>query len=121
MNKVNIWAAYAFACVLVLSLAGCKSANEVIGYGAMGVTTAAELITRECGNTVPGGDCLTTSKITTTEKNEMKIRLQQTQVYLSESARYARMGDNGSSQTALEHADAILAAIEAILIQRGIE
>jgi ABC-type uncharacterized transport system auxiliary subunit len=107
----------AFAAVL----AGCQSANNVIGYGAVGVKNAAVLIQRECGNVAPDGPCLATSKISTTEKNEFKVRLQQAQDALVDADRFNRQGMAAAGKDALARADAILSALEAILIQRGIE
>jgi len=107
---------------LVFTLAGCTntSTNKVLGYGAVGVTNTAELITRECGNTVPNGPCLSTSRITTAEKQEFKTRLQAAQNALNEAARFSRQGMDAAGSDALAKADAILAALELILTQRGI-
>ena len=114
---------YKFVSIFVIAalLSGCAGIRNVIGSGALTVKTAAEIVQRECGNTVPDGPCLATSRITTTEKNEFKIRLQSAQDLLVDAAQLDSIGRGDEAATKLETADAILAALEQILRQRSIE
>ena len=101
-------------------MGACSSVNNAIGGGALTVATAANLITAECGNTVPDGPCVPTSAISTTEKQGFKEDLQKAQVALQEAAALNRLGKAAQAQGKLAQADAILSAIERILIERGV-
>lgn len=116
----NIFLIVAFALVLALAT-GCGNIRTVISGGALTIENAAEIVARECGNTAPDGPCLPTSRITTVEKNDFKIRLQTAQDLLNDANDLNRVGDISQAEDKIAEADKILAALERILIQRSIE
>ena len=107
--------------VVCFFITACGTVNMGIGTGAVTVKQVATLVQRECGNTQPNGPCLSTSRISTAEKNEFKIRLQQAQDALTDANRLKAAGREAESGDKLQLADGILASLEQILISRGIE
>ena len=103
----------------IVLLAACSGLNTYVGGGALTVKSAAELITQECGNTTPNGPCLPTSRISTAEKQDLKVRLQAA-INLLEVANDTNLTAQ-ERRTRLEQSQAILDAIEQILIARGVE
>lgn len=110
----------AYAVLLIpLLLVGCVGANKIIAGGALTVKQAAVLVQSECRNTIPDGPCVATSRITTEEKNELKVRLQTALDLLAIASQTNT--DAQSRADALGKVDEILATIEAVLVARGIE
>ena len=120
MPRFRIADARLLATLLLCGLVwGCASGNNVIAGSALTVENVAETVQRACGNTVPDGPCRVGSLIETEEKAKIKLQLLAAQDLLEFAA---RTNTNAQARAdALGKADEILAAIELLLIQRGIQ
>lgn len=106
---------------VLLLVVGCQNMNvgDAIGAGNLAITTTAQTITAECGNTQPGGECLPGRMITTLEKEQFKERLSEATQALDDAENAYSAGRNATRF--LNAANAILSSIKVSLARRGIE
>lgn len=107
----------------VLACASCATPTltNTIDYSNVTITSIAETVLEECGNTVPDGECLPTSLITTEEKSGIKADLR-TVAEMLDLAEISRLrGDIDGSAARIETARNLLAYVEQFLRSRGVE
>ena len=107
----------------VLIFSGCASPTltRSIDYSNITITSIAETVREECGNTVPDGDCLPTSLITTDEKNGIKADLLRAAETL-DLAEIARIrGDADTAANRIDAARLLLSQVRQYLEERGVE
>lgn len=106
-----------------LVLSGCAGANvnTILGGAYAAQTTLAKAVLAECGNTVPGGDCLPESAISTADKESVKAGLAVADAYTDEARLLVTAGSVDEALTLLERATKILDQLEQILIARGVQ
>lgn len=111
------------ALALCVSIAGCVSPNlqQIIDHSNLAVTTIAQTVKDECGNTVPDGPCVSTSLIGTAEKNNIKTTLQSTGESLDLASVALVRGDNENAANRLQAAQEIIRRLQQMLEARGIE
>lgn len=93
--------------------------NESAGIAVSGVTAAARTVRTLCGNTLPGGPCVDSSLITTTERDRAKLILQQTLNDVNFARRIYETGDADTALGRLQLAQTALAEIEKLLRERS--
>lgn len=113
---------------LLLISAGCASlpqfgggsVSDSIGAAYASITSLAETIQLECGNTVPGGECRAGSVLDRGDVNSMRDDLQRAKSAVDEANRLYLIGQGGEAGDHLTVARTILGSLRAALELREV-
>lgn len=104
----------------ILTLTGCATVNNATGAAALSIKTLAETTREECGAKSPE-PCVSTSAISSEERDRIKVVLTEAQTHL-EDANSIRKGGIGQTCTqfhdCLAMTHSLLSAVEALLERR---
>lgn len=107
---------------LVLLLGGCAGQTalntaDTIGAANLAITTIATTLQTACGNTVPDGPCQTNAVVDRDVMDRAKLELKTAASLLDAAAVNTNVSD---AWTAIAAAQRIIAQLEVILTDRGI-
>lgn len=104
-----------------LFIAGCTNLSNGIGAAYVSIETIAETIQMECGNTEPGGPCVSTSLLDRGDVDSMKTDLQRAKYAVDDANRVYNAGNPAAATDYLSTAQAVLSSLRTALEIRGVE
>ena len=106
---------------LILLLNACANLSNGLGAAYVSIETMADVIQMECGNTEPGGPCVSTSLLDRGDVDSMKVDLQLAKDAVDDANRIYNAGDASAATDRLSAAQAVLASLRTALEIRGVE